>query len=54
MEEQDKTMMDDEEEIAADHIVQQRKLVPRVQWLMPRERRPYGFPVSRDWADIDC
>ncbi len=22
--------------------------------LMPRERRPYGFPVSRDWEDIDC
>jgi len=37
-----------------DHIVQQRKLVPRVQGLMPRERRPYGFPVSRDWADVDC
>ncbi len=22
--------------------------------LMPRSRRPYGFPVSRDWEDIDC
>ena len=24
------------------------------QGLMARERRPYGFPVSRDWEDIDC
>lgn len=22
--------------------------------LMARERRPYGFPVSRDWEDLDC
>lgn len=22
--------------------------------LMPRERRTSGFPVSRDWEDIDC
>jgi hypothetical protein len=22
--------------------------------LMPHSRRPYGFPVSRDWEDIDC
>jgi len=25
-----------------------------MQGLMARERRPYGFPVSRDWAEIDC
>lgn len=25
-----------------------------VHGLMPRERRPYGFPVSRDWEDLDC
>jgi hypothetical protein len=24
----------------------------KTQGLMPR--RPHGFPVSRDWADIDC
>ena len=35
-----------------DHIVQQRKLVPRVQGLM--QRRPHGYPVSRDWKDLDC
>ena len=46
-------MIDDgDESNAADHIVQQRRMVPRVQGLMPR--RPHGFPVSRDWADIDC
>ena len=22
--------------------------------LMDYGRRPYGFPVSRDWEDIDC
>lgn len=22
--------------------------------LMHRERRPYGFPVSRDYSDTDC
>ena len=22
--------------------------------LMPRQNRPYGFPVSRDWEDVDC
>lgn len=36
------------------HIVQQRRLVSRVQGLMPRQRRDGGFPVSRDWADLDC
>lgn len=25
-----------------------------VHGLMPHHRRPYGFPVSRDWEDIDC
>lgn len=24
------------------------------QGLMDYGRRPYGFPVSRDWEDIDC
>ncbi len=28
--------------------------VPEVHTLMPHHRRPYGFPVSRDWEDIDC
>ena len=27
---------------------------PEVSYLMPHHRRPYGFPVSRDWEDIDC
>ena len=27
---------------------------PEVHGLMPHSRRPYGFPVSRDWEDIDC
>jgi hypothetical protein len=27
---------------------------PEVSYLMPHSRRPYGFPVSRDWEDIDC
>ena len=22
--------------------------------LIPKNRQPYGFPVSRDWEDIDC
>ena len=22
--------------------------------IMARERRHYGFPVSRDWEDVDC
>lgn len=22
--------------------------------LVARERRPYGFPVSRDWEEVDC
>ena len=36
-----------------DHIVQQRRMsTPKVHGLM--HRRPHGFPVSRDWADIDC
>lgn len=26
----------------------------KIHGLMPRENRPYGFPVSRDWADVDC
>ena len=25
-----------------------------IHGLMPRQNRPYGFPVSRDWADVDC
>lgn len=25
-----------------------------VHHLMPHSRRPYDFPVSRDWEDIDC
>lgn len=25
-----------------------------VHRLMPHSRRPYDFPVSRDWEDIDC
>lgn len=40
------------EKLEADHIVQQRKLVPRVQGLM--QRQPQGYPVSRDWKHIDC
>jgi hypothetical protein len=27
---------------------------PHVHHLMPHNRRPHGFPVSRDWEDIDC
>ena len=27
---------------------------PVVHGLMPHSRRPYGFPVSRDWEEIDC
>jgi len=37
-----------------DYIMRERRANPSVHGLMPRERRPYGFPVSRDWADIDC
>ena len=25
-----------------------------VHRLVPHSRRPYGFPFSRDWEDIDC
>jgi hypothetical protein len=25
-----------------------------VHGLMDYGRRPYGFPVSRDWEDVDC
>ena len=25
-----------------------------ISYFMPHSRRPYGFPVSRDWEDIDC
>jgi len=53
MEEQNKIMNDGEEIDAEDHVVQQRRMAPpQVHGLMPR--RPHGYPVSRDWADIDC
>jgi hypothetical protein len=26
--------------------------IPEPRGFMPR--RPHGFPVSRDWADVDC
>lgn len=37
-----------------DHVIQQRKLVPPPRGLMGRRARGHGFPVSRDWADLDC
>ena len=42
-----------------DHVVQQRRMAPEVHGLMPSEghgfcRRPHGYPVSRDWANVDC
>jgi hypothetical protein len=59
MEEQGEIMMDDygDEMMgdAEDHIVQQH----RIHGMMPSEgrefcRSPNGYPVSRDWADVDC
>lgn len=42
------------ERLMEDLEKQRLHLGPQAHGLMPRERRPYGFPVSRDWADVDC
>ena len=55
IEQQNNVMKDYEGEFETDdHIVQQRRMVSRECGFAPHQDRPYDFPVSRDWADIDC